>query len=168
MDDDEFASRNYPIQENMPFQQRLWRFERLGWCCLCLLMVLTVLGAFSQGLLSSTRARSGDGSLEIEYERFQRNGTATQMIVTLRDKPGAWVPLRLGGDFFQHFAIETMYPQATRMHSDGAGMAMRVRTDGHGRARVYFSLRPSSLGLARNELTLGGQPALHFSQFIYP
>ena len=46
----EARSRSYPVQENMPVQQRLWLFERLGLWWMLLMVLLTLAGLFSKGV----------------------------------------------------------------------------------------------------------------------
>jgi hypothetical protein len=44
MNDDERVSRRHPVEEDMPMQQRVWRFERVGWYALVLIVLM---GTFS-------------------------------------------------------------------------------------------------------------------------
>lgn len=43
---DELLDRNYPIQEDMRFQEKLWKLERVGWIALTLVVTITLLGVF--------------------------------------------------------------------------------------------------------------------------
>lgn len=40
MPEDEWASRRNPVQEDMSMQQRVWRFERVGWYVLVVIVLL--------------------------------------------------------------------------------------------------------------------------------
>ncbi|MEN5223510.1 MULTISPECIES: hypothetical protein [Pseudomonas] len=51
MDEDELASRHYPVEEDMRMQQRVWRFERVGWYALVLVVLLGLAGLFGNGPL---------------------------------------------------------------------------------------------------------------------
>ena len=53
---DEFLDRNYPIQEDMRFQEKLWKLERVGWITLTLVVAITLLGVFGAGPLSQATA----------------------------------------------------------------------------------------------------------------
>lgn len=44
MADDELISRRYPIRENIPMQKRVWRFERVGWYVLVIIVLLALAG----------------------------------------------------------------------------------------------------------------------------
>lgn len=50
--EEELDSRRYPIAEDMALQCRIWRFERIGWWGLGLVVLLALLGLFSRGPLS--------------------------------------------------------------------------------------------------------------------
>ena len=43
---DELSDRDYPIQEDMGFQEKLWKLERAGWVALSLVVAITLLGVF--------------------------------------------------------------------------------------------------------------------------
>lgn len=47
--EEELDSRRYPIAEDMALQCRIWRFERIGWWGLGLVVLLALLGLFSRG-----------------------------------------------------------------------------------------------------------------------
>lgn len=51
MDEDELASRHYPVEDDMRMQQRVWRFERVGWYALVLVVLLGLAGLFGNGPL---------------------------------------------------------------------------------------------------------------------
>ncbi len=63
---DDFRDRSYPVEEDIGFQRKVWRFERIGWYALLLIIVLTLAGVFSKGPLSSKHAVSTDGNLSAD------------------------------------------------------------------------------------------------------
>jgi hypothetical protein len=52
-DHPDLRSRHFPVQEDMAYQLKVWRFEHIGWCLLVVCMLLGLLGLFSRGVLSS-------------------------------------------------------------------------------------------------------------------
>lgn len=96
--DDEFCDRDYPFQEYMHVQQRHWRLERAGWVVFLVIVLLALLGVFSQGVLSLTTARSADAALAVDYQRFERNSAASEITVRLRGEPGQATGQALLGD----------------------------------------------------------------------
>ena len=56
---DEFASRLYPVREDMRFQRRSWMVERAGWLVLTAIALAALTGVFGNGPLSTARAGAG-------------------------------------------------------------------------------------------------------------
>jgi hypothetical protein len=69
MSEDELLSRRHPVQEDMPMQQRVWRFERVGWYVLVAIVLLALAGLFGNGPLSDAEVVSQDGRVRVEYQR---------------------------------------------------------------------------------------------------
>ncbi|WP_256663355.1 hypothetical protein [Pseudomonas sp. SJZ131] len=64
LDHPELRSRKYPIREDMAYQLKVWRFERVGWYVLMSLVVLGLVGYFPKvcsapEMYAATMARSG-------------------------------------------------------------------------------------------------------------
>ncbi len=88
MADDELVSRQQPVQEDMTMQQRVWRFERVGWYLLVVIVLLGLAGVFGNGPLSNAQVTSADGRLHVEYQRLSRSGTTDSLRITVpRQRP---------------------------------------------------------------------------------
>lgn len=166
--DDEFRDRDYPVQEFMRVQQRHWRLERIGWVVFLLIVLLTALGGFSKGALSLTTARSADGALTVDYQRFERNSAASEITVRLQGEPGEVMQLELTGDLLDKFSIEGIQPEPLNSESVHGGLRWSFRTDQAGDATVYLALRVAGLGSAHSQLALTDTSRIAVDQFIYP
>lgn len=166
--DPDLRSRDYPIRENMEFQLKVWRFERIGWYVLVLLMLLGLAGMFSRGLLSSRDARSADGSIQVEYEMFHRNGSTNSMKISLHAAPQSRIELDLAGELLDGFSIESLQPEPLRSQSLSKGMRLWVQTDNQGQAILYLTLRGDGLGFFSSHMALRGTPGVTLDQFIFP
>lgn len=167
-DHPDLRSRQCPVQEDMAFQLKVWRFEHIGWCLLVLCMLLGLLGLFSRGVLSSQDARSDDGKVQVEYEMFHRNGSTNPMKLSVHAAPETTVELDIGGELLDGFSIETMQPEPVRMRSSAQGMRLWLQTDAQGQATLYLTLRGDGLGLFRSHIKAPGSSDVKFTQFIYP
>ncbi|BCG25219.1 hypothetical protein TUM18999_34100 [Pseudomonas tohonis] len=164
----EARSRSYPVQENMPVQQRLWLFERLGLWWMLLMVLLTLAGLFSKGVLSSHRISSAQGHLSVEYEGFLRNGATSVLVIDLQGQPGATLPLAIEGELLDGLTVESITPPvpgAATFESTGMRLQLLAGSDGH--ARVHLGIRADGVGLYRSEVR-GGTGSVHLNQFIYP
>mgnify|MGYP001026322383 CR=1 FL=1 len=165
---EDFHSRVFPVREDMDYQLKVWRFERVGWYVLVALVIMTLLGLFSRGPLSSRDLRSGDGSLGVEYEMFHRNGSSNPMIIHMKGQPNAVLEVELGGAWLQGFEVQTLQPLPMRSASAGQGMRLWVQADAQGQASLYLSLLGQGLGLYHGRLSMPGGASLGFDQFIFP
>lgn len=165
---DDHRSREYPVNEDMGYQLKVWRFERVGWYVLVLLVILTLLGLFSRGPLSTREVQSGDGRLGVEYEFFHRNGSVNPLVIHLKGQPNEMLAVEFGGDWMEGFSIETQQPQPLRSAGSGQGMKLWIQADAQGQASVYLSTRGDGLGFYHSRIALPGGAVVDFDQFIYP
>lgn len=166
--DDDFRSRTYPIIEDMTRQQRAWRLERVGWYGLLVLVALTLLGLFSKGPLSSVTATSEDGTLNVEYERFSRNGAQDDMVITAKGQPGQLLQVTLGAGLLGGVTVEGLQPQSGPAYSRGKDLVIPLRADANGEATLYLSLRSNGVWLYRSEVSLSTGAHVAVPKFIYP
>jgi hypothetical protein len=167
MRSDDFRPRDYPVEDDIAFQRKLWKLERVGWLLLLGLMVLALLGLFSRGPLSTQQRLTADEALQLHYQRFQRQDASDTLQVTLRGAPGEIRHLLLEAPFFDTYNIETIQPQPLAAASEHGGLKLTVRLDPGGQASVHFGLRPQQIGPVHHRVRAGNQQ-LTFWQFIYP
>lgn len=167
-DHPELRSRKYPIQEDMAFQLKVWRFERVGWYVLMLVVVMSLGGVFSRGLISSKDVRSEEGRLRVEYEMFHRNGSTNSMKITVNATPDSAVELELAGQLLDGFSIETLQPEPLRARSSSQGIKLWLQTDLGGQATLYITLRGDGLGFFRSQVASPGTSGVKLDQFIFP
>ena len=167
-DHPDLRSRQFPVQEDMAYQLKVWRFEHIGWYLLVLCMLLGLLGLFSRGVLSSQDARSADGKVQVEYEMFHRNGSTNPLKLSVHTAPDATVELDIGGEMLDGFSVETMQPAPVRMRSSKQGMRLWLQADAQGQATLYVTLRGDGLGLFRSHIRVPGSSEVKLTQFIYP
>lgn len=167
-DPGDLHSRTYPVSEDMALQRKVWRFERLGWYVLLLLIGLTLAGLFSKGPLSTTQVRSDDGRLWVEYQRFSRNGSSDALVIHMQGKAQAPLELEIRGELLRGFNIDMLQPQPLKASAAGDGLRLWLLTDDTGRAALHLTLRSEGVGRFTTQVSLHRGPAVNLSQFIYP
>ncbi len=168
MNHDEFANRQEPVREDMALQRRFWRFERVGWLALLMLIALALAGLFSKGPLSHVQARTADARLQVEYERFSRNGAQEDLVISTHSAPGRIHYVVMGGELLRGYSIETMYPLPAPSRSRGQDLLVPLQADAQGLATLYLTLRSNGVGRYRGVIGLQDGPALDIGKFIYP
>ncbi|MDH1265217.1 MULTISPECIES: hypothetical protein [unclassified Pseudomonas] len=168
LDPEEAIDRQTPVKENVRLQAQQWRLERIGFFVLLLLIILCLLGLFSGGPLSQVQQRTASGDLQVDYQRFLRNGATTTLVVTVRSRDGGEAGVQFEGELLDSGRIESVVPEplgsASHAHS---GVALRFEPDAEGVARVHVSFRSDAVGLYRFRVVANGE-ALDLQHFIYP
>jgi hypothetical protein len=167
-DNADLRSREHPIRENMAYQWKVWRFERVGWYVLVLVVLMGLMGVFSRGLLSSRDVRSEDDKVRVEYEMFHRNGSTNSMKITLSSTSDSQAELELAGQLLEGFSIETLQPEPLRSRSSSHGIRLWLQTDLDGQATLYITLRGDGLGFYRSQISSPGTNSVKLVQFIFP
>ncbi|WP_220814335.1 hypothetical protein [Pseudomonas paralcaligenes] len=167
-DADEMRNRTHPVREHIGVQRVQWKLERAGGWILLGIMVLTLLGVFSRGPLSSATAVSPNGNLTVEYERFLRNGATFTMVISVRGNPGEMQRIDLSGEMLEGTTIESIQPSPDQVSTHRrTGFSLDIRPDAEGYARVHLSLRADGVGRYRSQVS-NGSSKVDLAQFIYP
>lgn len=168
LDPEEAVDRQTPVRENVQLQTRQWRLERVGFLVMLLIIVLCLLGLFSGGPLSQVQQRTASGDLQVDYQRFLRNGATTTLVVTVRSQAGAEALVQFDGELLDSGQIETLVPEPVASASHArSGVALRVTPNEEGVARLYVGFRSDAVGLYRFRVSANGE-ALDLQHFIYP
>nr|WP_275590627.1 hypothetical protein [Pseudomonas sp. DP-17] len=162
----DLSQRKYPVPERMENQRRAWRLERISLVVLIGIVLLALTGVFSSGPLSSARATSANGRLEVEYERFERLGSSSRLHITLRGEANQPARLRLGGDLLAAHDLQSMQPLLPARSWQG-GMELQGQLDERGELHLYLALLATRAGLLSHRLEYAGEQ-LPLRQFVYP
>lgn len=168
MSEDELVSRHHPVQEDMAMQQRVWRFERVGWYVLLAIVLLALAGLFGNGPLSDAKAVSQDGRVQVEYQRISRSGTTDNLFITVQGIPGQPVEVQLGGSLLRDVSIETLQPEPQLSMSHGEDLLFKLGTSQDGIATLYLTLRNEHVGTVQGTVRAGPKSTVHFSTFLFP
>jgi len=163
-----WASRSHPFQEDMIFQRRDWRVERLGWWVMSLFVALACLGLFSDGPLSTMTARDKAQRLSVHYERFYRFGASSDMRWLVQASPGNETTIAVNREFLDAFTLDAVTPEPSRMVSTSDGMHLVFERGEGAPLTVVLSVTPDEVGTVSPEVRLQGAEPIRLSSFIYP
>jgi hypothetical protein len=162
------------IEEDLPYQRRTWRFERIGWVLMALFVLAALLGATgSGGPLVRVEATTPDGALRIRYDRIQRQGAPTTLRFAARAAPpGGTLDLRLDRVFLDGWRLEPGVPVPTTAAAGPEGLRLRFATAASGGAAppvVALHATPDGwFRLARPEVALGDGPPARLFILVWP
>lgn len=69
------------VGEDLQFQRKWWRFEKIVWGFFVLVLIADLSGALGRGPLAKAERKTADGTLDVKYERVEREGTASIMTI---------------------------------------------------------------------------------------
>jgi hypothetical protein len=163
---DEFASRHYPVQENMRFQKRSWIVERLGWLLLSAIAVIGLTGVLGNG--PASWAHAAGGGLAVTYERFERTTRTSSFAFDLGPTTGSDRTLHLSAAFQRDFEFSSIQPPPlhSRTGQDGIDLVFAARRGASGRVVIWAHAR--SYGLSRITASADGGTSAAFWVFAYP
>lgn len=158
--------------QDLRFQRREWRIQRVGWLLMFGFVVAGLLGVFGPGPLSLSTAESADRSVVVEYYRFARMGGPGTVTVTVgpdlvRD---GTVDVWWNAAYLDEMRIEDVAPEPESVTAVGDRVKFGFAAESGGAPLDFtFDLTPDGMWSKRAEIAVADDRAqLTFDQFIYP
>jgi hypothetical protein len=166
------SGKRLEIDEDIAFQRREWRWQRVGRWILTGFVLLAALGLFGNGPLSHATVGNSSDAIRIEFERFVRVGATDRMTLQVRLVAGpdaAPIEVRLTRAYFDGVRIHAITPPPLGIEVGPADVVVRFAppTGISDTATIVFEVEPIALGRLRGTVRLTGEPALSFSQFAF-
>ncbi len=157
------------VGEDLEFQRRWWRFERIVWVFFTLIIGLDLAGGFGRGPLANARIRGGRGDWEVSYERIERSGTPSLMTVRLGAaalRQGR-AELFLGDSAIEALGLRRVIPAPEKTLVGRGGLTYEFPSSG-APAVVRFEFEPVSAGLHTLDIGIPGVDSVSLSVAVVP
>jgi hypothetical protein len=162
--------RRLQIDEDIRFHERLWRAQRVAWGMAGVVLLLGVLGLFSQGLLDRRSATSEDGLLTVSLGRFARAEATRQFSVSV--DPAAVrdgrVRLRLGSEYAGGVRFDAISPQPSSVSAAGDWFVYEFEVEEGSGLVVHFHVTHVDRWMHTARFRVGDGPEVRLSQFVFP
>jgi protein-L-isoaspartate(D-aspartate) O-methyltransferase len=159
----EAASRQQPIQEDVPFQRTSWVAERLSWVGIAFIVLAAVGGAFGKsGLLFSERETAGDG-VAVMYDPIVRRQAATEIRIDTASPRVKFSPA-----FDDYLDITSITPPPSGVERDDGTTYVFTPLLPAGRQHIILAYKPKTAGWFDGDIAAGSGAAARFRQFVYP
>jgi hypothetical protein len=148
------------VGEDLDFQRRWWRFEKVAWLLLAVVLIADGLGAFGRGWLAKAQLITADGSLRVRYERVERVGTPSEMTIefgpsAVRDQK---VQMFASQAIVKELGAQRIIPQPIASEIGPGGITYTFSAAGSP-AIASMAMQPSFPGIHHLELrVLGSEP----------
>lgn len=157
------------VGEDLAFQERWWKFERVIWMLFLLVLIADVLGAFGRGWLAKAKCGGAENAMYVTYERVQRAGTPS--IMKVHFAPDAIVNnevrLFVSGSVVKELGAQRVVPQSQQSIVGNGGITYVFAAQG-GDTEVQFALAPSFPGLQPFTLQVPGKQAVSHKVLVMP
>lgn len=157
------------VGADMEFQRQWWRFERIIWMVFTLIVILDALGVFGRGYLAKGHANTGDGALDVHYERIERFSTPSILTVqfgsaAIHDRE---VQLWVGESLVRSLGNQRVVPQPISSVIGQGGILYTFPATSTP-VTVQFALEPASLGRSEIVLQAPGFQQVRAKIFVMP
>jgi hypothetical protein len=157
------------INEDVPYQRKEWRVQRIIWVFIAVLLVAALAGLLGPGPLSSTTA--GTPAFQVEYLRFARWQAPQSLVVSAGTEGATTLRLAFDKSFLDSMQVQQITPQPANTKASGNNFIYTFATGPGTTTDVTFSLQPNSLGTIHGAISLlatGHGSSLHFTELVYP
>lgn len=157
------------VGEDLEFQRKWWRFERIIWSLFLLILIADAAGFFGRGWFAKAVRQDSAQTLLVNYERIQRSNTPS--IMTLHFGPNAIhdgrVEVFASGSLAQFLWAQRISPQPLDSILGNGGITYTFDAT-HPPASAEIQLQPSIPGHQDFHMQVkGGQP-IDGSIFVLP
>ena len=176
------TSETRPIEDSVPkvndelavgsdleFQRRWESLENVIWIFLAIFLLLSLLGFFGRGPMANVKVKAPDGSMEVQYERFERFSTPS--VLTVRIAPTAIhngaVKLWVGEALVKPLGNQRVIPQPDRSQVGNGGVQYTFPAS-QGQASIEFQLQPSKIVKTELKLRIPGYSEMDLNIYVFP
>jgi hypothetical protein len=168
------VSGGIEIDEDLRFQTRMWRIERIAWWGIAAILAAAVVGLFGHGPASRATLEVRDsiepsGGMLLDYERFGRAFSESQFVFTRPAGPadGRGFTLWLSSDYLGDVEVLriTPDPDGQELVSNGVRYHFSVH---QGSQNVTFRFKAQRPGTLSGAFRLNDGPPTTFRQWLFP
>ena len=157
------------VGEDLEFQRRWWKFEKIVWTFFVLVLIADLSGLLGRGPLAKAERKTSDGLLDIKYERVQRENTSS--IVTLLPQSAAVhdgkLQIFVSNSLMKQFGAQRVIPEplVSAVGNGGVTYTFIATTLP---MTVQLELKPSFIGVHHFKIGVAGDPPAEADAVVLP
>jgi hypothetical protein len=157
------------VGEDLEFQYRQWRVQRIGWVLMAVIALLAIAGFMGPGPLSRATAKTADGKLLVRYQRFARYQAPATLQFEFPTGATRSARLWLSRDYMERVQVEaiTPAPETVSTAQDWLGYVFPLNEPGE-RLVVKFSVEMEQFGWQELRVRLEDGQSVVVKQFVFP
>ena len=154
------------LGQDLDFQRRSWRIERVGWGVMLLMVVAALLGLFGgDAVLNQAALGTIDSGLHVQYHHVDRVLDPTHLRVELDGSGRLW----LANSFLERVLIDEIIPEPEQMIAGEERTTFvfaLAEADAAGTVLIYY--KPQRIGPLSGQIGVEGGDSYDLHQFIFP
>jgi hypothetical protein len=159
------------INQDLNFERRSWRVERIAWIMAALILVAALLGFLGPGPLGKATATSPDKSFSVDYFRVEHYQAPVELRFHIAGRFAKDGDLHVWLDraFVEALEIKHIDPKPQSVQISGERFVYAFKTaDAPTTIKLFFHLEPNKFGKTAAKAGVVNGPEVHFSQFYMP
>lgn len=159
------------INQDLKFERRSWRVERIAWVLASLILLAALLGFLGPGPLGKANAASADKSISLRYYRMERYSAPVELRLEVDGKLAKDSELRVWLDrqFVQALEIKHIDPEPQSVEVSGERFVYVFKTtEAPHTIKVFFHVEPNKFGKTPARLGVVNGPEMQFTQLYLP
>jgi hypothetical protein len=158
------------VGEDLKFQERWWRFERVVWWFFLLVLVADALGVFGRGWLAKAEDHRPGSGIDVFYERVERAETSSVLRVSFR--PDAVVngkaQLFISDSVVKKLGAQRIAPQPESSVIGNGGITYTFPVNAANPGDVEIGMQPEAPGIAHFTVQVPGREAVSERVVVMP
>lgn len=157
------------VGEDLEFQRRWWRFEKITWSFFVLVLVADLSGVLGRGPLANADAMTSDGTLRVKYERVLRENTSSIMTLLPTDRAVHNGQLRLyvSDSVVKQLGAQRVIPQPI-VSTVGDGGVVYTFPATSLPMTIQIELKPSFIGRHPYTVGIAGGSSVSLKSLVLP
>jgi hypothetical protein len=157
------------IEENMTFQRRLWKVQRVIRTIALLILALGLAGGLGDGPLSHATASQGGSSIEYERIAYRDTSQVYRLRITREMAPSGKARVWFDLETLRRMKLTELVPEPGRtiLAADRTIFEFDVEAEA-GPLEVLFEFSPNVAGVHRARIGIESGPTLEFKQLFLP
>jgi len=157
------------VGDDLKFQQRWWRFERVVWIFFLLIVIADLLGCFGRGYFANANTQTADGMTTIHYQRIERFSTPS--ILSLQFGPGnvhdGKIRLWVSDTLLKQLGNQRVIPQPLSSELESSGITYTFASSAQA-GLIEFALEPATFGIFPLTLRVNDAAATTLKIYVMP
>lgn len=155
-----------PVKESQKWLTFEYAVQNVGGIVLMIIVLLGMVGLFSDGVLSTTRAVAPGNGLTVEYEKIGRIDSDMNIKIALPATAGD-ITVTIGGEWMEANEVKTLFPLPVLMQSQNGALVLQYHARPAAPLAIWLGVTPRHAGLHRYTVQ-SGDNTLTINQFILP